>query len=369
MTLMIGPVMARPVDRKVLDALTEVSVVTTVGERSKFTLTFNISTRSSLHTLFLLTGGSTIPIMRVIVVVTVNGMPNVLIDGVITHQETAPGATPGQSTLTVSGDDLTTVMNQIDFTGFPFPCLPAEARVALMVAKYAFLGIIPMVIPSVLIDIPVPTDRIPVQQGTDYAYIEQLANEVGYSFYLEPGPAPGTSVAYWGPQIRVGPPQPALNIDMDAHTNVESLSFRFDAENASLLILFLQIKALGVSIPIPIPAVTPLSPPLGLIPPIPRNIYRLDGASALGPIRSAAIAMAETAKSSDSVTGTGSLNVQRYGRLLKARQLVGVRGAGTAYDGLYYVSSVTHSIKRGEYKQNFTLVRNGLVSTVQKVPA
>jgi hypothetical protein len=30
---------------------------------------------------------------------------------------------------------------------------------------------------------------------------------------------------------------------------------------------------------------------------------------------------------------------------------------------------VSHSIKRGEYKQNFTLVRNGLLSTVQQVPA
>ena len=33
-----------------------------------------------------------------------------------------------------------------------------------------------------------------------------------------------------------------------------------------------------------------------------------------------------------------------------------MRGAGPAFDGLYYVKSVTHDIKRGEYKQNFTLV-------------
>ena len=29
---------------------------------------------------------------------------------------------------------------------------------------------------------------------------------------------------------------------------------------------------------------------------------------------------------------------------------------GLAYDGLYYVNSVTHNIKRGEYKQNFSSV-------------
>jgi hypothetical protein len=61
--------------------------------------------------------------------------------------------------------------------------------------------------------------------------------------------------------------------------------------------------------------------------------------------------------------------VLRYGRVLKARKLVGVRGAGPAFDGLYYVRGVTHNLKRGEYKQSFTLSRNGLLSTVQQVPA
>jgi hypothetical protein len=60
--------------------------------------------------------------------------------------------------------------------------------------------------------------------------------------------------------------------------------------------------------------------------------------------------------------------VLRYGHVLKPRRLVGVRGAGQAFDGLYYVASVTHSIKRGEYKQAFRLVRDGLVSTVPRVP-
>ena len=56
------------------------------------------------------------------------------------------------------------------------------------------------------------------------------------------------------------------------------------------------------------------------------------------------------------------------GNILRARQLVGVRGAGLAYDGLYYVKTVTHNIKRGEYKQSFTLTRDGLISQTPKVP-
>jgi hypothetical protein len=65
---------------------------------------------------------------------------------------------------------------------------------------------------------------------------------------------------------------------------------------------------------------------------------------------------------SDAITGSGSLDVVRYGRPLRSRMLVGVRGAGIAYDGMYYVNSVTHSLKRGEYKQNFNISRDGLIS-------
>ena len=59
----------------------------------------------------------------------------------------------------------------------------------------------------------------------------------------------------------------------------------------------------------------------------------------------------------------------RYGRLLKARQLVGVRGVGLAYDGLYFVKSVTSTLKSGEFKQDFELTRNGLISLTPMVPA
>jgi hypothetical protein len=60
--------------------------------------------------------------------------------------------------------------------------------------------------------------------------------------------------------------------------------------------------------------------------------------------------------------------VLRYGGILQARQLVGVRGAGLAFDGLYYVESTKHQLKLGEYKQSFTLKRNALVSNVPAVP-
>jgi hypothetical protein len=47
---------------------------------------------------------------------------------------------------------------------------------------------------------------------------------------------------------------------------------------------------------------------------------------------------------------------------------VGVRGAGPAFDGLHYVDSVTHTLSRGTYKQNFTLRRNALIANTPVVP-
>ena len=367
LTLLIGPVVPVPVPKAIVDALTSVEVKTSAGEASGFQLTFSFSSKSPLNTLMLLLG-QVGPFIRVILVATVNGTPTVLIDGMIGHQQLNPNVEKGESVLTVSGSDLTGIMSLIDFTGFPYPCMPAEARVALIIAKYAMFGMIPLVIPSLFFDVPIITNRIPVHQGKDLEYLNKLASDVGYVFYIEPGPVPGVNIAYWGPEIKVGIPQPALNVNMDAYTNVESLSFSFNGASRVMPVIYIQNEETRVSIPIPIPDISPLNPPLGLIPPIPAQFNMMRETANLNPVQAIARGIAEASKTSDAVTGTGSLDVVRYGRILKARALVGVRGAGDAFDGLYYVKSVTHKIQRGEYKQSFTLTRNGLISTVPRVP-
>ena len=369
LTLMIGPVIPIPVPQVVLDSLTDVSVTVAAGQPSGFQLTFTLSTHSPLHTLFLLSAAAPLPLLRVILMVTVNGVPDVLMDGVMTHHEVSPGSDPGHATLTVSGTDLTQAMDLIDFTGIPYPAMPPEARVLLILAKYAIFGMIPLVIPSLFPDISIPLERFARHEGTDLAYVQKLAEDAGYVFYLIPGPAPGVNIAYWGPEIKVGVPQPALNTNMDAQTNVESLSFQFNANAATTPLVFIQIQETHTPIPIPIPDINPLAPPLGLIPPNPLNVKFLTGTAKLNPIEAILAGLTEAAKTADAVTGSGSLNVLRYGRLLKARGLVGVRGVGLAYDGLYYVNSVTSRIKRGEIKQEFRLSRNGLVSITPLVPA
>ena len=110
-------------------------------------------------------------------------------------------------------------------TGLPYPALPPFARVAVMLAKYAMFGIIPVTIPPLFQAITIPIDKYAQQKGTDFQYANLLAGEAAHEFYMIPGPAPGTNTAYWGPLIRVGLPQPALTVDMDHAGNIEALSF------------------------------------------------------------------------------------------------------------------------------------------------
>ena len=366
LSLMVGGVVPMPVPQPVIDALTSVQVTTASGQKSGFQLSFTVSKRSPIMKT-LLPIGAFDPPSRVILTVTFRGSPTVIMDGVITRHELAPSNEPGQSKLTITGEDVSRMMDLIDFSGFPWAAMPAEARVALMVAKYAMYGIVPLVMPSVLLDFPNPLEEIPSQEGTDLAYITALANIVGYVFYVDAGPFPGMNTAYWGPEIKTGPPQPAFIVNSDASSNVESLSFSFDGFAKTLFIVVIQEPISKVPIPIPVPDVNPLQPPLGLKPPLPLKVSPIRGLAKFTPLQAAGIALAKASQASDVISGSGTLDVLRYGRVLKARQLVGVRGAGLAYDGLYFVKSVTHNIKRGEYKQSFSLTRNALIPFPQEV--
>jgi hypothetical protein len=187
-------------------------------------------------------------------------------------------------------------------------------------------------------------------------------------FYVEPGPLPLQSIAYWGPDIRIPVPQPALNVNMDAHTNVESLSFSLDglAKKVRIYTIMDPITK-KIPIPIPVPNINAFKPPLGARPTPPARVEFADDVAKDRPDEAAKGILAFLMNNSDAISVSGSLDVLRYGHVLRSRMLVGVRGAGLAYDGLYYVHSVTHNIKRGEYKQSFQLSRDGLISNTPKV--
>jgi hypothetical protein len=369
LTLLIGPGVPVPAPKPVSDALLSAQV-TSGGDRTGFQLVFSVNKPSPLRRELLPAGFFDPGTTRVILLCTVGGMPHVLVDGFVTRHELAPSNVPGQSTFTVTGEDVTLLMDVVQMPFQRYPAMPVQAQVLAILARYAFLGIVPIVVPPIFGDLPTPTEKVATQTGTDLAYVKKLAADNGYVFYVEPGPAPGANLAYFGPDIRNPVPQPALSVNLDASTNVETLSFSLDGLAKKVVVMtVLDPITHKIPIPIPVPNVSLLRPPLGarLTPPL-KVEFPGEGAKETT-VKAIALGLAKAAQGSDAVTGTGTLNVLRYGGILRARGVVGVRGAGLAYDGLYYVKSVTHDLKRGEYKQNFTLSRDGLVSQTPAVPA
>lgn len=366
LTLLIGPGIPIPAPQFVVDALSSVQV-TNSKDRSGFQLMFTVDKQSLLLTTLLPVGYLDPISTRVVLIATLNGLPNVLMDGLITNQELAPSSQAGQFHLTVTGEDLSLAMDIVQKI-MPYPALPEVAIIYACLAPYAALGIVPLVIPPIIMPVRLPTEGWETQTVTDREFIKGLAQRCGYIFCVQPGPLPGQSIAYFGPDVNLPIPQPALSINMDAHSNVESLSFSLDGMAKKIrLYTIMDPFTKKIPVPIPVPNVNLFKPPLGLRPTPPARIEFGNEGAALRPDEAAQKILGDLMNSSSAISGNGSLDVMRYKGILRARMLVGVRGAGLAYDGMYFVDSVTHSIKRGEYKQNFILSRDGLISNTPLV--
>lgn len=370
LTLLLGPTVPVPAPAFLLDALETVEVSHSDEERSGFQLTFRAGRGTALWADYPLLHNPLLkPGTRVILMVTLGAVPQVLMDGLITHQELSPGEKPGEGTLAVTGEDLSVVLDREEKTA-EHTAQP-EAVIALkIISSYARYGLIPVVIPPVWIDVPLPTERVPMQRGTDLAYLKELAERFAYVFTLTPGPLPGTSTAYWGPQLRIGVPQPALSVGLGAETNVTNISFKNDAAAASEVEGKVKDRQTGAQLPVR--SALSLRLPLALSPALANFALARKTLYRAGAGKNAAQAMAEAQGQSEATTDVvqvdGELDAGRYGGVLKARGLVGLRGAGFSYDGLYYVKQVTHTIARGSYNQSFSLVREGTGATVPVVP-
>ncbi len=362
LTLLLGPTAPLPAPVRFGQALERVEVTHSDEGRSGFQLVFKVG-RSKLDLLDYPELSSPLlqPFSRVVLLVTFNAVPQVLMDGIITHQQLSPGERPGESRLTVTGEDVS-VMMDLEEKSVEHPAQP-EAVIALkIIASYARYGLIPTVIPPPTVDIPLPTERIPVQQATDLAYLQEMAARFAYVFYVTPGPAPLTNTAYWGPPPRLGAPQRALSVNMGPHTNVlGDVNFQYNSLEPTFVEGQIQDRQTGQESPVQTRAST-------RIPLVSRPAWQTQAhvrtrrfrQSGLNTVQAYARAQAETDRSTDRVLmATGELDATRYQALLKPRGLVGLRGVGLSYDGFYYVKSVTHLIQRGEYRQRFTLTREG----------
>ena len=365
-SVLIGPTVPLPAPALLTQALERVEVTHSDEGASGFQLVLKAGRGQPFHLVDypLWRSGLLKPFNRVILLLRIGLTLRVLMDGVITDQQFAPGSAPGTGIITVTGEDLSVLMDLEDrVVAHP---AQTEALIATsLIARYARYGLVPVVLPPPSLDLPLPLERVPIQHGTDLAYLRQMAARYAYDFYLTPGPAPGTSIAYWGPPKRHGVPQRALTYNMGPQTNLESISFHYDALAPQRVGGRVVDRRSGQVVPLRTLASTrlPLSrQPTLLTQAQVRSTWR-STVGGLNATDALARVQADTDASVDRVlTADGTLDVVRYGGVLEVRRPVGVRGVGDSYDGLYTVRRVTHVMEpeARQYQQQFTLARDGL---------
>jgi phage protein D len=334
-------------------ALSNVEVTNDAEQGDGFQITFTLS-KDNPSNYSLIQSGLLDPPNRVIIGVLLGASPEVLIDGIITHHQFQPSDEPGRSTLTVTGKDVS-IMLDLEEKNESYENQPDFLIVLQLIGKYAQFGLIPDAKPTA--DVPIMLQRIPRQHETDLKFIKRMAERNGYVFYIEPVTF-GVNTAFWGPENRLTLPQSALSMNLGHSTNVKSLNF---SQNALAPVsaegsFFEPITKTSIPIPsLPSLRVPPLVP--SPTPPMRRELMR--NTANQNPAQAATTAVAASTRAPDSVRGEGELDSVRYGKVLRARKTVGVRGAGFTYDGLYYVRRVTHLISRGQYNQRFTITREG----------
>jgi hypothetical protein len=365
LTLLIGPTVPLPATPDIAEALQSVSVTQNDEGRSGFQIVLQVGRTGPTDLLDyrLLLNPLLRPFSRVILMVLFNGMPRVLIDGLITNQQFSPGSAPGTATLTLTGEDVSVAMD-MEKKRAEWPAMSEMVIANVIIGSYAQYGLVPMVIPPPTIDQPLPIERTPVQQGTDLDYLKTMAQRFGFVFYVEPGPVPGVNTAYWGPPKRAGLPQRALTVNQGPEMNVDSVNFTYNGMAPTIVMDEVQDRLTNTSMPV-MTFVSLRLPPLAAMPALPFQLPNvrtslLEQGAGLSIIEAYARAQGITDKSVDTVvTAQGELDALRYGDVLTPRGIVGLRGAGFTYDGLYYVKSVSHSISKGQFKQRFNLSREG----------
>ncbi len=372
LALHTGIGVTRPAPVEVLEQLQQVTVTLDDAGRSGFQLTFNPGRDRQR-------GADDYPILRrlqlkigsrVQITGVLNGRTHPLMDGIVTNHQLAPSAERGQSTLTVTGEDVTVMLDQQEFQ-LQLPAMPAFARVNLMLAPLAAFGVAPVVVPSPSDIAPLPTDSPPTIDGTFLSAINALAGEWNYIFAWRPGLVRGQSFAYWGPKVYVGMPQRALTYGMGGDDNVRSLSFTDDGTKPKLVYGFVKEERSGApvvpvfSLPYPFP-LEAVPATVGNLPLV--GLQRLADDEKGDVVKAYARATAQHWQSMQgAATAQGELDTVRYGGVLKAHELVEVRGAGYTHDGAWYVKGVTHTIARGSWTQAFNLERSGTGSKLDRV--
>jgi hypothetical protein len=365
--ILAGKTVPKPLGGSFVNQLRSVQVTQTSNAASGFQLVFESGRGVATSAL-----AAFAPFNRVVVMVIINGIPEVLVDGYVTHQELIPATQATGSAVAITGEDAT-VMMDLEEKIASFPAQNDMLIATSILARYAKYGLVPSLQRPAGMEQPLPTQRIPVQHATDLAQLRLMAARYGFVFHVTPTIVPMVNTAYWGPPQWKGSPQPALSMSMNNLTNVRSLSFTYDTLAPETVSGTISDPSSGKPVKIAVDKST--VPALSKQPALKANQPNvrktlLGGVGGYGAGLAKAKAQGLVDRSTEHVVvAEGEVSVLDYGTPLRAKQLVAVRGTSSSYDGLYYVERATHVLRRGTYDVSFRLTREGTGSTLLRVSA
>jgi len=365
--LKMGKGRPKPVPYNVIIALTNIEVTDNAVTRDQFQMTFTAGKKQA-RDYGLLRADLFQPNNRVAIALQIGARVEPLISGVVKHFQLNPSNEIGMSTFTVTGEALDLILDMKERNA-AYHQQTDTSILQTIINDYASKGI-DLNISNKANNLEQPDDNhlVPRQYATDLEYIQQMAERNGFVFYSDPLPN-GDARMYWGPEIRSGPRQPPLTMNMASATNVTQLNFvqdtrtPFTTQGSALQEGSRQKSDDDISPPTQFDvddlaaSETPSTDRIVLM----REIAKYTQSRAESRAR-------ELMKAKfNAVTANGEVDTVRYGYIMRAGGVIGVRGAGALYNGDYYISMVKHVIERGKYIQSFTLQREGLGATSDRL--
>lgn len=286
--------------------------------------------------------------------------PEPLIDAYVIDVRASLSPEPGGSILEVVAMDATVLMS-LEEKVRSWPDVSDSSIASTIFSEYGFT-------PDIEDTQPVrqESDAATIQRGSDIQHLRRLAERNGYECFVEAGQGGQTTAHFHSPKLDTEA-QGTLNVNLGTATNVDE----FKARNDMLRPTTAQARGLEVSTQeapatdVTDVAATRLGSAATVAADRPRRVLLSGtGLSAGGELQTLAQAVVD--RSAWAIVADGTLNSAVFGRALRAKRPVLVRGAGTELSGTYYVERVLHTFDAGGWTQRFRLRRNASGVTRQE---
>ncbi|HYJ78720.1 MAG TPA: hypothetical protein VEW03_03885 [Longimicrobiaceae bacterium] len=301
------------------------------------------------------------PWNRVTIVAAFRDHSDVIIDAYISHVNVATDRQQGTMTVQIRGVDASYRLNLEEKCKVWTADSVSGGELTYEEIARTVLGTYKLrpVLPTTPATGGGPTPAV-VQRGTDLRFLRELARRKGYEFYVRGGDA------HFHPPDLTGTPQKLIAVNFGEETNCDTLTVNVDGTLPTRAVMSRIDPLTGQ--PETVTSTGSELPPLGTM-----TLDSLRGASSV-PQTTVAVrrqGAGTRAQMQDYVNGLlrrhawwvvarGTLDGLRYGRVLRSRKLVTIKGLGRVYNGNYYVRKVTHTLGPRSYSMQFEAGRNAL---------